>query len=145
MCVCVTFKCVLARCHLRADPACYYGACSNAWPSAPPPTWQGSISQTNPQLPAGSERGNEAACVTGLFMWPLLDTSHKYTITSLGLSPDICFDVSNLSHWTWDNEYVQWFMDVLLYSTFSYFYGFNLSFSIWMYIKYTHLYFLPLN
>lgn len=44
---------MLARCHLRADLACYYGACINVWFSAPPRTWRGSISQTNPKLPAG--------------------------------------------------------------------------------------------
>lgn len=47
------FKCVLARCHLRADVACHYGACRNVWFSAPPLTWHGSISQTNPNCQLG--------------------------------------------------------------------------------------------
>lgn len=58
-----------ARCHLRADLACYYGACRNVWFSAPPLTWHGSISRKNPNYQLGIHwccEGSETPCLGSL-------------------------------------------------------------------------------
>lgn len=104
------FKCVLARCHLRADLACYYGACRNVWCSAPPLTWHGSISQTSPNYQLGIRwccEGNETLCLDSFYdtdTWCCHVFGRRCNVTWLSSAwcllsvwsgtPNLCFDTT---------------------------------------------------